>query len=40
VNTTENAVVTSHASFLELTENLNFTPSNFDPFGSMGFFGI
>lgn len=43
VNTTENAVVTSHASFLELTENLNFTPiasTSNDPFGMMGFFGI
>ena len=40
INTTENAVVTNHASFLELTENLNFTPSSLDPFGMMGFFGL
>lgn len=39
-NTTENAVVTNHASFLELNENLNFTPLGFDPMGMMGFFGI
>lgn len=42
VNTTENAVVTSHASFVELTENLVFQ-TGFDaddPFGMMGFFGI
>lgn len=43
-NTTENAVVSNHASFLELVENLNFqatssyTPVN--PFGTTGFFGI
>lgn len=40
INTTENAVVSNHASFLELAENLNFTPSSFDPFGMMGIFGI
>jgi hypothetical protein len=40
INTTENAVVTNHASFLELNENLNFTPLGFDPMGMMGFFGI
>jgi hypothetical protein len=39
-NTTENAVVTNHASFLELNENLNFKPLGFDPMGMMGFFGI
>jgi hypothetical protein len=40
INTTENAVVTNQASFLELNENLNFTPLGFDPMGMMGFFGI
>jgi hypothetical protein len=40
INTTENEVVTNHASFLELNENLNFTPLGFDPMGMMGFFGI
>lgn len=43
INTTENAVVTNHASFIEFTENLNFTGTaynQFDPFGMMGFFGI
>jgi hypothetical protein len=40
INTTENATATNQASFLELTENLNFTPSSFDPFGMMGIFGI
>lgn len=42
VNTTENAVVTNHASFVELTENLVFGTGavSIDPFGMMGFFGI
>ena len=43
VNTVENTVVTSQASFIELTENLTFgtliSPS-FDPLGMLGFFGL
>lgn len=42
VNTTENTVVTSQASFIELTENLTFViPStSVDPMGMMGFYGL
>ena len=40
-NTTENTVVSNHASFLEINENLVFQGNQLrDPFGNMGFFHL